>query len=138
MSKTLRFGDSNYMRRLDVQNLVEYLYNMLCVQVVGFSNVGKSALLRLLAQPDVWTQEIGEAGQDFLVVYVDCNRMLEMSDHGFYELVLRCLQESSPDLAALAELSEPTRCWLRPPANSRFHSASTAASTLRCSTRPAE
>ena len=105
MSKTLRFGDSNYMRRLDVQNLVEYLYNMLCVQVVGFSNVGKSALLRLLAQPDVWTQEIGEAGQDILAVYVDCNRMLEMSDHGFYELVLRCLQESSPDLAALAELS---------------------------------
>lgn len=105
MAKTLRFGDSSYMRRLDVQNLLEYLYNMLCVQVVGFSNVGKSALMRLLAQPDVWTQELGEAGQDFLAVYIDCNRMLEMSDHGFYELVLRCLQESSPELAALPELS---------------------------------
>lgn len=105
MPKTLRFGDSNYMRRLDVQNLLEYLYSMLCVQVVGFSNVGKSALLRLLAQPDVWTQELGEAGQEFLVIYVDCNRMLEMSDQGFYELVLRCLQESSPELATLDELS---------------------------------
>ena len=94
------------MRRLDVQNLLEFLYNMLCVQVIGFSNVGKSALLRLLAQPDVWTQELGEAGNDFLAVYVDCNRMLEMSDQGFYELVLRCLREASPDLAQLQKLTE--------------------------------
>ena len=105
MPKTLRFGDGSYMRRLDVQNLLEYLYNLQCVQVVGFSNVGKSALLRLMAQADVWTQELGEAGQEFLVIYVDCNRMLEMSDQGFYELVLRCLQESSPELAELEELS---------------------------------
>lgn len=114
MSKTLRFGDSSYMRRLDVQNLLEYLYNMLCVQVVGFSNVGKSALLRLLAQSDVWTQELGEAGQEFLVVYVDCNRMLEMSDQGFYELVLRCLQESDAELAALPDLRKAYEMLVAP------------------------
>ncbi|MCC6458754.1 MAG: winged helix-turn-helix domain-containing protein [Caldilineaceae bacterium] len=104
MPRTLRLQDGSYMRHLDVHNLLQYLYNGQCVQVVGFSNVGKSALLRLLAQPDVWTQELGEAGQEFLAVYVDCNRMLEMSDQGFYELVLRCLQEASPTLAALPEL----------------------------------
>jgi DNA-binding winged helix-turn-helix (wHTH) protein len=114
MPKTLRFGDSSYMRRLDVQNLLEYLYNLQCVQMVGFSNVGKSALLRLLAQPDVWTQELGEAGQEFLVVYVDCNRMLEMSDQGFYELVLRCLQESSPELASLQALSDAYEMLVAP------------------------
>ncbi len=106
MPKTLRYGDSGYLRRLDVQNLLEYLYDMQCVQVVGFSNVGKSALLRLLAQPHVWMQELGEAGNDFLAVYVDCNRMLEMSDQGFYELVLRCLREASPELAELSKLNE--------------------------------
>lgn len=105
MPRTLRLTDGSYMRRPDVQQLVQFLYTMQCVQVVGFSNVGKSSLLRLLAQPDVWTQELGEAGSDFLVVYVDCNRMLGMSDQGFYELVLRCLQESSPALAQLPELA---------------------------------
>ena len=114
MPKTLRFGDGNYMRRLDVRNLIHFLYAMQCVQVVGFSNVGKSALLRLLAQPDVWTQELGEAGQEFLVVYVDCNRMLELSDQGFYELVLRCLQESSAPLAALPELSSAYEMLVAP------------------------
>jgi hypothetical protein len=104
MPRTLRLTDGGYIRRLDVHHLLQYLYALQCVQVVGFSNVGKSALLRLLAQPDVWSQELGEAGHEYLAVYVDCNRMVEMSDQGFYELVLRCLQESSPTVAALPEL----------------------------------
>ena len=69
------------------------------------SNVGKSALLQLLADPDVWTQELGEAGREFFPVYVDCNRMLGLTEQGFCELVLRCLQESSAELAALPELT---------------------------------
>lgn len=104
MPKTLRLPDGSYMRRLDVHHILQFLHAMQCVQVVGFSNMGKSALLRLLAQTAVWTQELGEAGHEYLAVYVDCNRMLEMSDQGFYELVLRCLQESSPQVAALPDL----------------------------------
>ena len=114
MPRTLRLSDGGYMRHLDVHNLLQYLYTVECVQVVGFSNVGKSALLRLLSQPDVWTQEVGEAGHEFLAVYVDCNRMLEMSDQGFYELVLRCLQESSPVLAALPELKSAYEMLVAP------------------------
>ena len=68
------------------------------------SNIGKSALMRLLAQPDVWVQELGEAAQEFLPVYIDCNRILDLTEQGFCELVLRCLQEASPSLAALPEL----------------------------------
>jgi hypothetical protein len=105
MPKTLRLPDGSYMRHLDLHHILQFLYAIQCVQVVGFSNIGKSALLRLLAQPDVWTQELGEAGHEFLAVYIDCNRMLEMSDQGFYELVLRCLQESSPAVAELPELA---------------------------------
>jgi hypothetical protein len=105
MPKTLRLPDSSYMRRLDVHHCLQFLYALQCVQVVGISNIGKSALLRLLAQDDVWTQELGEAGYEFLAVYVDCNRMLEMSDQGFYELLLRCLQENSPQVAGLPELT---------------------------------
>ncbi len=114
MPRTLRLSDGSYMRRLDVQHILQSLHAMQCVQVVGFSNIGKSALLRLLAQPDVWTQELGEAGHEFLAVYVDCNRMLEMSDQGFYELVLRCLQESSPQVAALPELTAAYEMLIAP------------------------
>ncbi len=105
MPETLRLADGGYMRRPDVQNVIQYLYALQCVEITGFSNIGKSALLRLLAQPDVWVQEIGEAGQEFLPVYIDCNRMLDMSDQGFYELVLRCLRESSQTLADSPELT---------------------------------
>ncbi|MEX1019371.1 MAG: winged helix-turn-helix domain-containing protein [Litorilinea sp.] len=105
MPNTLRLSDGGYMRRLDVQGILQTLFNLECVQLIGFSNVGKSSLLRLIAQPDVWMQELGEAGHDFLVVYIDCNRMLNMSVQGFYELVLRCLQESSDTLAVLPELT---------------------------------
>ncbi len=102
MPSTLRLADGSYMRRLDVDSIIQALYKLQSVEVVGFSNVGKSALMRLLAQHDVWTQELGEAGNHFLPIYIDCNHMLELSDHGFYELVLRALQEQYdlPELAA--------------------------------------
>lgn len=100
MPETLRLPNRGYMRRLDVEHILHHLYAMQCVEVIGMSNVGKSALLQLLAAPDVWIRELGEAGREFLPVYVDCNRMLGLTEQGFYELVLRCLQETSPDLAA--------------------------------------
>jgi len=104
MPDSLRLVEGGYMRRPDIQHIIQHLYNLDCVEVVGFSNIGKSALLRILAQADLWTQELGEAGHEYLPIYMDCNRMLEMSDQGFYELVLRCLQESNPQLANLPEL----------------------------------
>lgn len=105
MPLTLRLlNGGGYMRRYDVENILRHLYAMQCVEIVGMSNVGKSALLRLLAQPDVWVQELGEAAQEFLPIYIDCNRILDMTEQGFSELVLRCLQEASPALAALPEL----------------------------------
>ena len=104
MPLTLRLPDDSYMRRYDVENILRYLYQMQCVEIVGMSNVGKSALMRLLAQPDVWVKELGEAAHDFLPVYVDCNRILDLTEQGFCELVLRCLRESSPQLAGLPEL----------------------------------
>ncbi len=104
MPLTLRLLNGDYMRRYDVENILRHLYGLQCVEIVGMSNIGKSALLRLLAQPDVWVKELGEAGQEFLPVYIDCNRILDLTEQGFCELVLRCLQEASPALASLPEL----------------------------------
>ena len=105
MPLTLRLSNRGYMRRFDVEHILRYLYAVQCLEIIGMSNVGKSALLQLLAEPDVWVQELGEAGRDFLPIYIDCNRMLDLTEQGFCELVLRCLQESSPDLAALPDLA---------------------------------
>ncbi len=114
MPLTLRLNDASYMRRSDVHTLIQYLFELRCVEVLGFSNLGKSALLRLLAQQDVWVQELGEAGSDYLPVYIDCNRMLNMNGQGFYELVLRCLQESYSELAGLEELTSAYNMLIAP------------------------
>ncbi|MBV7333833.1 winged helix-turn-helix domain-containing protein [Chloroflexi bacterium TSY] len=114
MPRTLRLSDGSYMRRSDVQILTQYLFAMHCVEVVGFSNLGKSALLRLLSQLDVWTQELGEAGREFLPIFIDCNHMLEMNDQGFYELVLRSFRENSSELADIPELTEAYEMLVSP------------------------
>ena len=104
MSVALRLSDGSYMRKSDIEQIIRMLGSAQCVEVTGFSNVGKSTLMRLLAQADVWLHHLGEEGGSFLPVYIDCNRILDMSDQGFYELVLRCLRESSPTLAGDALL----------------------------------
>lgn len=114
MPKTLRLSDGNYMRRPDVQGIMNYLREMNCVEVIGFSNVGKSALLRLLAQRDVWLQELGEAGGDVVPIYIDCNRMLDMTDQGFYEVVLRCMRENNELIPASPELEDAYNMLVAP------------------------
>lgn len=79
---------------MDLLHLRQADYNFIadCVQsgsscsIVGLSNTGKSMLLRDLAANT----------QDFphTFVYVDCNLMLAATDQGFYEAVLRALQEA--------------------------------------------
>ena len=64
-----------------------------CCAVVGVSNTGKSHLLRTLATTEVRHQSLGEQLSDDIFIYVDFNLMLEATDQGFYELILRSLME---------------------------------------------
>ncbi len=62
--------------------------------IVGFNNMGKTAVLRAIPGllPDV------------LAVYIDCNRVLEWTELGFYELVVRSiLDRLPPDAGCRAE-----------------------------------
>lgn len=104
MPEMLRMPDGSYMRQTDIERIVQMLFDSRCVEITGFSNVGKSSLMRMLSHADVWLHQLGEEGGSFLPVYIDCNRILEMSEQGFYELVLRCLLESSHLLAGDQEL----------------------------------
>jgi len=114
MTTTLRQTEGSYMRQSDVGPIIQLLNRSHCVELTGFSNVGKSSLMRVLAHVDVWIQQLGEEGSAVSPVYIDCNRMLEMTEQGFYELVLRCLQESSPALAENQELQSAYEALVAP------------------------
>jgi hypothetical protein len=84
-------------RRADLTALFEAVRDMHCVSVVGVSNLGKSAVLKAMTDPDIQaqyleTESVEGAGSEasYLFVYIDFNQMLEMSEQAFYELVLRC------------------------------------------------
>lgn len=77
-------------RQADVEHLLAATAEGHCSSLVGMSNVGKSFVLRTLCR------EAGLATLPAIFVYIDCNRMVEFSEQGFYELVLRCVRATLP------------------------------------------
>lgn len=87
-------------RQADLTRIAEAVSAMQCLSVVGVSNVGKSATMRALCEPEVQARHLkrdGVAPENFLFVYIDFNQMLVMSDQAFYELVLRACIEAIRD-----------------------------------------
>jgi DNA-binding winged helix-turn-helix (wHTH) protein len=80
----------------DVKRLIENSALGNCTAVVGLSNFGKSTLLRGLSSPAYVQSYKALSGRDPLFVYVDCNRMLELTVQGFYEVILRAILEDLP------------------------------------------
>jgi len=97
-------------RSRDAQAILEILAAGQPVAVIGLSNLGKSTLLRQMVAPTVAAAYRAMTGQTALFVYIDCNRMLQMSAQGFYEAILRSILETlgemGPDCASLCERIE--------------------------------
>ena len=83
--------DGRHIRFQDVERVFQHVRRAACCAVVGVSNVGKSVLLRALSDPAIQRQHLGLTTADVLFVYVDCNRMVEMSERAFYEAVVSAL-----------------------------------------------
>jgi hypothetical protein len=84
----------------DIAYIMECIADLECCSIVGVSNMGKSVLLRSVCRPEVKQRHLGPQADDYTFVYIDFNLMLEMTEQGFYELILRNI------LAELAELAD--------------------------------
>jgi hypothetical protein len=84
-----------------------------CVAVYGLSNTGKSPFLRALAAPDNQQRFREIAGRPTAMIYVDCNRLVELSATGFYEVIIRSLLEFIEDPATPPDPTPPLLQQLR-------------------------
>jgi DNA-binding winged helix-turn-helix (wHTH) protein len=71
-----------------------------CSAIFGLSNTGKSPLLRTLPEPANAAEYERRAGRPGLLVYIDCNRVVELTAPGFFEIVVRSLIETLEEAPA--------------------------------------
>ncbi|MBN1178042.1 MAG: winged helix-turn-helix domain-containing protein [Anaerolineae bacterium] len=74
-----------------------------CCIVTGMSNTGKSSLLRYLVAQNAPVSE----GCTQVLIYIDCNRVLDLSEQGFYEVVLRATRSRLHQLSFPDDLIDP-------------------------------
>lgn len=107
------------LRRRDALHILRRVLDEDCCSIVGVSNTGKSYLLRTLVDPQVRQGLLGEQTADCVFVYIDFNLMLEATEQGFYELILRCLVEElahlTPGAEFLDRLQDAYKTLVAPP-----------------------
>ncbi len=81
------------LRQPQLDTLFNWLGAGQCCAVYGLSNSGKSHLLRDLALPEQQRRYAKSVGARGALIYVDCNRVVELSATGFYEIIVRTLLE---------------------------------------------
>jgi len=84
-------------RATQVTTILSTLARGECVALFGLSNTGKSPLLRALPSADNLRRYAKLAGRPGELVYVDCNRVVELTAPGFFEVVLRSVVETLED-----------------------------------------
>jgi hypothetical protein len=80
-------------RQADLAYVLGFVKDARSCAIIGLSNVGKSWFLRTLCDERIQAGFLGARADEFIFVYIDCNLMLELSDQGFYEAVLRATRD---------------------------------------------
>ena len=81
------------IRQAQAETILRIVARGECCGIFGLSNTGKSPLLRALPAAENLALYSQYAGAPGLLVYIDCNRVVELSATGFYEIVVRSLLE---------------------------------------------
>ena len=127
------------LRREDALYILERIADAGCCALVGVSNTGKSSLMRALASEET-RHSLREEPLAAAFVYVDSNLMLETTEQGFYELILRSLSEELerlyPGAAFLAPLSAAYRTLVAPPSAFRISLSFSEGLTAVCAGLP--
>ncbi len=92
------------IREQDARNIATAILTGDCTSVIGFSNMGKSTLLREMCTPDARTLLLGDKKDAWLFVYVDCNLMPERSEQALHEATLRAVLSTLRREGASADL----------------------------------
>jgi DNA-binding winged helix-turn-helix (wHTH) protein len=87
------------------QRVLDSLAEGRCVSILGLSNMGKSTFMRSLAGEEAQGLYAKARSRPGYLVYIDCNRAVDISPQAFYEVVLRSIlerlgDETSPKVAA--------------------------------------
>lgn len=69
--------------------------------IVGCASMGKSRLLRFMLEPETRAHYLREQAATTLLAYCDCNRLAEISEWGFFELMLTAMVEACGQQADL-------------------------------------
>jgi DNA-binding response OmpR family regulator/GTP-binding protein EngB required for normal cell division len=83
------------LRQVQIESLLRIVAQGECCAIFGLSNTGKSPLLRTL--PEHQAIYARYAAQPGVLIYIDCNRVVELTAPGFYEIVVRSLLEALED-----------------------------------------
>ena len=86
--------DQSVLRSADLTYVLGCIRDARSCAVVGLSNVGKSWLLRALCRKQIEEEYLGAQAAESIFIYIDCNLMLELSEQGFYEAVLRATRDA--------------------------------------------
>lgn len=82
------------VRQAELAVVLDALARDECVAVYGLSNTGKSPFLRALPAAENLARYEKLAGRPGMFVYIDCNRVVELTAPGFFEVVIRSLLEA--------------------------------------------
>jgi DNA-binding winged helix-turn-helix (wHTH) protein/GTP-binding protein EngB required for normal cell division len=85
------------LRQSQIENILRIVARGECCAIFGLSNTGKSPLLRALPTSENLARYERYAGRPGALVYIDCNRVVELTAPGFYEIVVRSLLEALGD-----------------------------------------
>lgn len=90
------------LRQAQIETVLRIVAQGECCAIFGLSNTGKSPLLRALPAPEHQALYARYAARPGALIYIDCNRVVELTAPGFYEIVVRSLLEALEDAAAAA------------------------------------
>ena len=88
----------------DVAHVLSCVVQAECCSILGVSNIGKSTLMRAIALPAVHGPPGEGRTPPCTFVYVDFNLTSQLSEQGFYEVILRNMQQALETRGADGEL----------------------------------